>query len=111
MANTRDTVRQIVVLLSALIAVVGAFVGSGAAGGTPIQDAAGGALSADATPIAPAGPAFAIWSVIYLGLIAYAVWQLLPRNKRDPRQRLLGYPIAASLILNAAWILSVQFDL
>ena len=111
MATTRDTVRQIVVLVSAIAAVVGAFIGSGAAGGTPIQDAAGGALSADATPIAPAGPAFSIWSVIYLGLLAYAVWQLLPRNKSDPRQRLLGYPIAASLILNAAWILSVQFGL
>jgi hypothetical protein len=111
MANARDTVRQIVVLVSAVAAVVGAFIGSGAAGGTPIQDAAGGALSADATPIAPAGPAFSIWSVIYLGLLAYAVWQLLPRNKSDPRQRLLGYPIAASLLLNAAWILSVQFGL
>jgi hypothetical protein len=111
MASTRDTVRQIVVLVSAIAAVVGAFVGSGAAGGTPIQNAAGGALSADATPIAPAGPAFGIWSVIYLGLLAYAVWQLLPRNKADERQRLLGYPIAASLLLNAAWILSVQYGL
>ncbi|PRY67411.1 TspO/MBR related protein [Glaciihabitans tibetensis] len=111
MATSRDTVRQIVVLLSAILAVVGSFIGSGAAGGTPIQNASGGALSADATPIAPAGPAFSIWSVIYLGLIAYAVWQLLPRNKSDSRQRQLGYPIAASLVLNAAWILSVQFDL
>jgi hypothetical protein len=66
-------------------------------------------LAADATPIAPAGPAFSIWSVIYLGLIAYAIWQLLPAQRTDPRQRRLGYPIAASLLLNAAWILSIQF--
>jgi hypothetical protein len=105
----RDVIRQIVVLVSAVIAVVGSFIGSGAAGGTPIQDAAGGALAADATPIAPGGPAFAIWSVIYVGLIAYAIWQLLPRQRSDPRQRLLGYPIAVTLILNAAWILSIQF--
>jgi hypothetical protein len=107
----RDTVRQIVVLASAILAIIGSFIGSGAAGGTPIQEAAGGALSASATPIAPAGPAFSIWSVIYLGLIAYAIWQLLPAQKTDARQRRLGYPVAASLILNAAWILSVQFDL
>ncbi|MCU1403789.1 MAG: tryptophan-rich sensory protein [Glaciihabitans sp.] len=106
----KDIVRQIIVAVSAVAAVVGAFVGSGAAGGTPIQDAAGGALSADATPIAPAGPAFSIWSVIYIGLLAYAVWQLLPGQRADPRQRRLGYPIAASLLLNAAWILSIQFD-
>ncbi|WP_165063298.1 tryptophan-rich sensory protein [Marisediminicola senii] len=106
-----DLARQLTVLASAVVAIVGSFIGSGAAGGTPIQDAAGGALAADATPIAPGGPAFGIWSVIYLGLIAYAIWQLLPAQKSAPRQRRLGYPIAASLILNAAWILSIQFDL
>ncbi|HEV7948425.1 MAG TPA: TspO/MBR family protein [Glaciihabitans sp.] len=111
MPTTRDTVRQITVLLSAILAIIGSFIGSGAGGGTPVQMASGGALSADATPIAPAGPAFSIWSVIYAGLIAYAIWQLLPKQKADPRQRRLGYPIAASLLLNAAWILSVQFDL
>lgn len=106
-----DRLRQCVVAVSAVIAVVGSFVGSGAAGGTPIQNAAGGALSSDATLIAPAGPAFAIWSVIYLGLVAYAVWQFLPRQTTSPRQRRVGYWIAASLVLNAAWILSVQFGM
>jgi hypothetical protein len=111
MRETRDIVRQVVVAASAVIAIAGSFVGSGAAGGTPIQNAAGGALSATATPIAPAGPAFAIWSVIYLGLVAYAVWQLLPKQSGVERHRRLGYWIAASLILNAGWILSVQFNL
>lgn len=109
--STRDIVRQVTVAASAVIAVIGSYVGSGAAGGTPIQDAAGGALSATATPIAPDGPAFAIWGVIYVGLVAYAVWQLLPAQSAALRHRRLGYWIAASLLLNAAWILSVQFDL
>lgn len=104
-----DRVRQSSVAASAVIAVVGAFVGSGAAGGTPIQDAAGGALGANATILAPAGPAFSIWSVIYVGLLAYAVWQLFPSQAARPRQRTLGYWMVASLLLNAAWILSVQF--
>lgn len=106
--NNRDRVRQGVVLAATAVAIVGSLVGSGAFGGTPIGDAAGGALSANATPIAPAVPAFAIWSPIYVGLVAYSIWQLLPRHMADRRQRLLGYPIAASLLLNAAWILSVQ---
>ena len=109
--KTNDRVRQLIVVVSAIIALVGAFIGSGAAGGTPIAEASGGALSADATPVAPAGPAFAIWSVIYAGLIAYAIWQLLPAQTHAERHRRLGYPIALSLLLNAAWILSVQFDL
>lgn len=111
MSTKRDIIRQLVVLISAVLAVIGAFIGSGAAGGNQVQDAAGGALSADATPIAPAGPAFSIWSVIYIGLLAYAVWQMLPAQRTSPRQRALGYPVAASLLLNAAWILSIQFDL
>jgi hypothetical protein len=111
MTASRDLPRQLTVLLSAILALIGSFVGSGAAGGTPIQDASGGALAADATPIAPGGPAFAIWTPIYAGLVLYAIWQFLPRQKTDPRQRRLGYAIAASLLLNAAWILSVQFDL
>lgn len=107
----RDLIRQVVVAVSAVVAIVGSFIGSGAAGGTPIQDAAGGALSATATPVAPAGPAFAIWSVIYLGLIAYAVWQFLPAQRTAERHRRLGYWVAGSLLLNAVWILSVQFGL
>ena len=106
-----DRLRQTVVLVSAILAIVGSFIGSGAAGGTPIQTASGGALAADATPIAPAGPAVIIWTPIYFGLIAYAIWQFLPAQTTDARQRTLGYPIAASLVLNAAWILSIQFDL
>lgn len=106
-----DRLRQTVVAVSAVLAVIGSFIGSGAAGGTPIQNASNGALAADATLIAPGGAAFSIWSVIYLGLIAYAVWQFLPAQATQRRHRVLGYPVAASLLLNAAWILSVQFDL
>jgi hypothetical protein len=106
----RDRIRQLAVAVSAVVAVIGAFIGSGAAGGTPINEASGGALSATATPIAPDGPAFAIWSVIYVGLLAYAVWQFLPKQSGAERHRRLGYWVAASLLLNAAWILSVQFD-
>ena len=105
-----DLARQLTVAVSAVLAVVGSFIGSGAAGGTPIQDAAGGALAADATPIAPGTGAFSIWSVIYFGLLAYAVWQFLPAQRTAERHRRVGYPVAASLLLNAAWILSIQFD-
>ena len=110
MPETHPTTRQVVVVVSAVIAVVGSVIGSGFAGGTPIQNAAGGALSASATPIAPAGGAFSIWSIIYLGLVAYAVWQALPAHRTDPREQRLGYWVSASLVLNAAWILSIQFD-
>ena len=63
-ATTRDRVRQVTVLVGAVVAIAGAAVGSGAFGGQPIADAADGALSATATPLAPDTPAFSIWSLI-----------------------------------------------
>lgn len=89
-------------------AIVVAFIGSGAMGGTPINEAAGGALSADATPLAPAGPAFSIWSVIYAGLVGYAIFQLLPSSRRSERHAALRPWAALSALLNAAWIWTVQ---
>lgn len=101
----------VVTLIGVAVAIVTAFLGSGALGGTPIAEAAGGALSADATPIAPAGPAFGIWSIIYVGLAGYALWQLTPAARSSPRHRALRPWILGSALLNAAWIWSVQFGL
>ena len=98
----------VVTVLGVAAAIVAAFIGSGALGGTPINEAAGGALSADATPIAPAGTALSIWSVIYLGLAAYAIWQLTPTARRSPRQEAVRPWALASAVLNALWIWTVQ---
>ena len=98
----------IITVLGVAAAIVAAFIGSGALGGTPISEAAGGALSADATPIAPAGAAFGIWSLIYLGLAAYAIWQLSTTARRSPRQEAIRPWALASAVLNAAWIWTVQ---
>ncbi|GAA1829919.1 tryptophan-rich sensory protein [Agromyces salentinus] len=105
-----DLLRQVAVAVSAVLAVIGAFIGSGAAGGQRVQNASNGALSADATLVAPGGGAFSIWSLIYLGLLVYAVWQFLPAQRSAERHRRIGWWVAASMLLNAAWILSVQFD-
>ncbi len=107
-ATSQDRVRQVTVLLGAVVAIVGATIGSGAFGGQPIAEAADGALSATATPVAPDSPAFAIWSVIYAGLAVFAVVQALPRNATDPRLRAVAWWVLASMLLNALWIGVVQ---
>jgi len=110
MDDTNDAPRlqQVVVTVSLLLCVVGSMIGVGVFGGTEVEDAAGGALSADATLVAPASPAFSIWSVIYLGLAGYTLFQWLPAHARDDRQRRLRLPVAGTMLLNAAWILVVQ---
>lgn len=100
----------IITLIGVAAAIVMAFIGSGALGGTPVAEAAGGALSADATPLAPAGTAFSIWSVIYIGLAGYAIWQLFPVARRSERQRVLRPWALLSALLNGAWLWTVQLD-
>jgi hypothetical protein len=106
-ATGRDRARQVGVTVSEVLCVLGTLLGIGLLGGTEVQDTAGGALSAEATRIAPAGPAFSIWSVIYLGLAAYTVWQWLPSSVTG-RTRSTGWLAAVSMLLNAGWLLVTQ---
>ena len=102
-----DRTRQVVVTLAEVFCILGTLVGVGVLG-TRVAESSGGALSADATLLAPAGPAFSIWSVVYAGLLAYTVWQWLPGRATDPRLRATGWPAALSMVLNAAWLLVTQ---
>ncbi len=89
--------------------LIAAVIGAGAFGNTAVEDQQGGALDTDGSYLAPAGPAFSIWSVIYLGLIAYAVWQALPRQRASERQRRMGWPIAVTMVLNGLWLVAARF--
>ena len=105
--TTADRVRQVGVLVSEIACIFGTLVGVGVIG-TRVEESSGGNLSANATLIAPAVPAFSIWSVVYAGLAAYTIWQLLPAQATDPRARATGWLAAASMLLNAAWLLVTQ---
>ena len=94
--------------IGAVLAIVGAAWGSGAFGGTPIKDAAGGALAPDSTLLGAATPAFQVWSLIYAGLALFAVLQALPSRAMDDRYRSTAWWILASMVLNAVWIAVVQ---
>lgn len=105
----RDVLRQILVISAFCFMIVAAMVGVGVFGGTSVQDLQGGALDADGSYLAPARPAFMIWSVIYLGLFAYTIWQALPRQRGSERQRSLGWLIAGTMVLNGLWLVAAQF--
>ena len=108
-SRTQDITRQTVIIASASFMLIAAAVGSGAFGGTSVSELQDGALSAQGSYLAPAGPAFSIWSLIYIGLIAYTVWQALPAQRADERQRAVGGWIAASMVLNGLWLVTAQF--
>ena len=58
----------------------------------------------------PAGYVFAIWGIIYIGWIAFTVYQLRPSQKENPRLRRLGHLFALSNIANAAWLFAWHYN-
>jgi hypothetical protein len=50
--------------------------------------------------------AFAIWSVIYAGLVLFALWQLWPGVKETPALKALAWPSALTIFGCGVWILA-----
>ena len=105
----RDIARQATIIAAAVFMLIGAAVGGGAFGGEAVAELQNGALSAQGSYLAPAGPAFAIWSVIYLGLAAHTIWQALPAQRARARQRTVGYWLAGSMVLNGLWLVTARY--
>jgi hypothetical protein len=98
-ATTTDRLRAFLVLAATIGTIIFNWLAaSGRVGGvTPAE-------ISDKYPtlITPAGYAFAIWSLIYLGLIAFSIYQLLPANLARFRAFRSLYII--SCVLNCGWI-------
>jgi hypothetical protein len=60
--------------------------------------------------VVPAGYVFSIWGLIYTLLLAFTVWQALPRNRADETLRSIGYLPAIAGVLNAAWVVLFHYE-
>jgi len=96
-----DLVRQILVIVAFLSTVAVNVL----ANALPLNGQTTGELS-DQFPIfiTPAGYVFSIWSVIYLGLAAYVVYQALPAQRDNLTLERIAYPFVLSSIANITWI-------
>lgn len=102
-ATIGDRVRQALVLLT-LVAVLGM---NTAAGLLPLFGVSTAQVSNDfPTRFTPAGWTFSVWSVIYLGLIGYAVHQLLPEQATNPRHRRIGWLFVVNGAANIGWLVA-----
>ncbi|MEJ8279024.1 hypothetical protein [Pseudonocardia spirodelae] len=95
--TTADLVRGVVVAVLAILQVLVSAVGSSSIG------AVAGEFP---TPINAAGYAFSIWGLIYLGVLVYAGYALLPGQRGRSVHRRIGWWVAASAVLNPLWILA-----
>ena len=71
----------------------------------PINGLSTGTIS-DSFPVlfVPAGYAFSIWGIIYIGMIAYAIYQALPAQKDNPRLQSTGWWVVLGGVANSLWI-------
>jgi translocator protein len=53
----------------------------------------------------PEGYVFSIWGLIYLALIAFAIYTITPKGKGDARIDAIAWWFVAANLFNAAWIL------
>jgi hypothetical protein len=76
----RDTLRQVLVVLAVIVVIVVKIL----AVALPLNDLDTGEIS-DHFDIyfVPAGYVYSIWSLIYLGLIDYGIFQALPGQKEN----------------------------
>lgn len=101
-----QTTRRLIVLATAIFAVAIAQVQMLAGWGqTPAEFAA----DSDAT-LRVAGYAFAIWGVIYAGLLAYAIRQVLPQTGESRLIHRLGWPSALAFAGIGLWIVASAMD-
>jgi MFS family permease len=89
----------LLVLVASVAFAVSPFLSSGFNGFTADQFP----IPQDNPPVQPAGYAFSIWGLIYLWLIAGAVFGLM-RRADDPDWEQQRPPLLASLVIGAAWI-------
>lgn len=52
----------------------------------------------------PAGYVFSIWGIIYIGLIAYTIYQALPKQAANQLLQKTGWLVSLSSLANGSWI-------
>ncbi|CAN5323620.1 hypothetical protein BH10PSE1_BH10PSE1_01360 [soil metagenome] len=104
--SSADKTRRLVVMGAVMFAIAVAYGQMGLGLG---QSAAQFAADSDAT-LKVIGWAFAIWGVIYLGLFAYAVRQVLTNTGESDLIHAFGWPSALAFVGIGLWIVAAALD-
>jgi hypothetical protein len=104
---SKDTIRQLANALSVVLAMTVNILASA----LPLNGQNTGEIS-DRFEVffVPAGYVFSIWGLIYIGWIAFAIYQFLPAQRNNPRLQRLGTWFALSGVFNAAWLFCWHYN-
>lgn len=98
--------QRLCVLAAAIVAIGFSFLqATGALGLTPAEFANNGASTVRA-----ASYAFAIWGLIYAGLLTYSVYQLVPGWADEAVLRRFGWPSVISMLAIGVWLAAAGQD-
>ncbi len=103
----KDRLRQIAVIIS----IAGTIIVNALANTLPINGQNTGDVS-DRFQVyfVPAAYVFSIWGLIYIGLIAFAIFQALPAQRENPRMRSIGWWVVLGGLANSAWIFLWHYE-
>lgn len=97
--TTQDRIRSILIIIATAGTIVfNSLAGSGYIGGVTTGEVS----DRYPTVITAAGYAFSIWSLIYLGLVAFSIYQAMPGNL--VRFRPVRSLYVVTCVLNCAWL-------
>lgn len=97
----KDVVRQWLVVAAVLVTIIV----NALANILPLNGITTGEISDQfQVYFVPAGYVFSIWGLIYLGLVAFAIYQVLPAQRGNPRLRSMSWPFLVSCAANIAWL-------
>lgn len=106
MTNSTERIKQILVI----IATIGVITINYLAGTGHVNNISPAEIAAKyPTLITPAGYAFSIWGLIYLGLLAFSIYQALPKNAEKFRPLRSVYILSCAA--NCAWIYGWHHEL
>ena len=101
------TIRQIITILATLLTITV----NGLANALPLNGQSTGEIS-DRFSIyfVPAGYVFSIWGLIYIGLIAFAIYQALPNQRENEIIKKISPAYWIGNLANSAWIFLWHFE-
>jgi pimeloyl-ACP methyl ester carboxylesterase len=104
----KNNLRQIAVIIVVLVTIIINIL----ADALPINGLNTGKISDNFhVYFVPAGYVFAIWGLIYIGLISYAVYQAFPAQKENPRMQTTGWWVVLGGLANSIWIFLWHYEL
>jgi hypothetical protein len=102
----RDILRQISVIVTTLFALAV----NAAAILLPLNGRSSAQISDSFNVLfVPAGYVFSIWGVIYIGLLAYTIYQALPGQRQNKLLQRTGLLVAFSSLANGAWLFAWHY--